>query len=194
MRAKLALAVAGLILPFTALSQSEFVVFRNDVLMPPPDRLVRGITFDPLVGTNYMAQLLMGSSPDSLQPTTVPPSRFRAEGTSLPGTWVGGNIPVLLPPGPGPGTEVTMQVRIWDSNFGLTFDEACAVGPGYAGLLPVFTWVVPGPMAPIEDHYMHNFVGGLPTPCPEPATVALLCLALPLLVFWRAKRQRPSNH
>lgn len=184
MRARFVLAVAGLILPFTAISQSDFVVFRNDVLRPPPDRLVRGINFDPLVGTNYMAQLLIGSSPDSLTPTTVPPSRFRPEGTSLPGTWLGGNIPVLLPP----GTEVTMQIRVWDSNFGLTFDQACVFG--YAGVLPTFTWVVPQPMAPIQDHYMQNFVGGIPLPCPEPGTVALLCLALPLLAFWRAKRRR----
>jgi hypothetical protein len=184
MRAKLALAVAGLILPFAAVSQDNYVVFQNSVLTPPPDRLVRNVNGDPLVGTNYMAQLLMGSSPDSLQPLPILPSRFRPEGTSLPGTWVGGNISIPLPP----GTEVTMQVRIWDSNFGLTFDQACAFG--YAGVLPTFTWLVPGTMAPPQDHYMQGFVGGIPLPCPEPATVALLCLAPPLLALWGAKRRR----
>lgn len=185
MRAKFALAVAGLMLPLRAISQSDFVVFRNDVLMPPPDRLVRDVNFDPLVGTNYMAQLLIGSSPDSLVPTTVT-ARFR-EGGPLAGTWVPPvrNVFVYQPP----GTELTMQVRVWDSNFGLTFDQACAVG-SYAGLLPAFTWVVPPPTAPIEEHYMHNFVGGIPAPCPEPTTVALLCLALPLLALWGAKRRR----
>jgi hypothetical protein len=183
MRMALVATVGFLVLPFSALSQSDFVVFRNDVLTGP-NRLVLGSDAMPLVGTNYMAQLLIGASPDSLVPVAVPaPARFRAPGTPLPGTWVGYNVSVPL----APGTEVYMQVRVWDSNFGLTFDQACALNQ--AGLLPVFTWTVPGSMAPIEDHYMQGFVGGIPVPCPEPSVVALFFLAVPVLALWRVRRR-----
>jgi hypothetical protein len=183
-----AIALPILGLPFFGVAQSDYVVFRNDVLNPPPERRVLGFNFEPLVGTNYMAQLTIGGSPDSLQPVTAAPARFRPDGTSIPGTWVGYNVTIPLPQ----GTQIFMQVRVWDSNFGLTFEQACAVAPGQAGLLPVFTWTVPGQAAPPQDHYMLGFVGGIPTPCPEPGVIGMFCLALPVLLVWVRRRTRRS--
>jgi len=185
MRLMFAIALTILVLPFSALSQIDFVVFQNNVLTSPPDRLVRNpVDGSPLVGTNYMAQLTYGASPDSLQPVTAAPARFRAAGTTQPGTWAGYNVNIPLPQ----GTEIFMQVRVWDSNFGATFDQACLFGQ--AGVLSVFTWTVPGQMAPPQDHYMLGFVGGIPMPCPEPGVVAMFCLALPVLALWRVRRSR----
>jgi hypothetical protein len=185
MRTTFAIGFALLVLPFTGMSQGDFVVFRNDVLTGP-NRLVLGPDAMPLAGTNYLAQLTIGASPDSLQPVAFPaPAHFRPEGTPPAGTWVGYNVSIL---GVQPGADLYMQVRVWDSNFGLSFDEACAAGQ--AGLLPVFTWTVPGSMAPIQDHYMQGFVGGIPVPCPEPGVVGLVCLALPVALMWRARRTR----
>jgi hypothetical protein len=189
MRTLFGILLAILVLPYSALSQSDYVVFQNNVLTPPPERRVLGVDFQPLVGTNYMAQLLIGPSPDSLVPTTAAPARFRDPGTSLPGTWSGYNIAL---PGFAPGSELYMQVRVWDSNFGLTFEQACAVAPGQAGLLPVFTWTVPGQAAPPQDHYMLGFVGGIPAPCPEPGVIGMFCLALPVLLIWGKRRTRRS--
>src|SRR5687768_14718677 len=166
-----------LLAPVMASAQANYIVFQNSVLTPPPDRLVRFADGSPMVGTHFMAQLLVGTSPSSLQPTTAAPSRFRDPATQIPGTWVGNTINL---PGVLAGTVLTMQVRIWDSTYG-NFDQACAVFQ--AGLLPAFDWVAPNETDPIEAHYMHNFVGGIPTPCPEPATIALGVLGLAALLL-----------
>jgi hypothetical protein len=174
---------AALLAPAMAIAQGNYVVFQNVVLTPPPDRLVRFADGTPLVGTQFMAQLLVGTSPDSLQPTTVAPSRFRDPATQVPGTWSGGtiNLPAFTP-----GMILTMQVRIWDSTYG-NFDEACMVNQ--ASLLPTFDWVVPNETDPIEAHYMLGFMGGIPTPCPEPATIGLAALGVAVLLLVQRRRK-----
>ena len=169
--------------PILAAAQGNYVVFENIVLTPPPDRLVRFFDGAPMVGSNFMAQLLVGLTPDSLQPTTAAPARFRDPGTTVPGTWRGNTINL---PGFSPGMTLTMQVRIWDSTYG-DFDQACMFNQ--AGLLPTFDWVVPADGAPVESHYMLNFVGGVPTPCPEPGTWALALLGLPIALLLRRQRK-----
>ena len=173
---------AALLAPAFAIAQGNYVVFQNNVLTPPPDRLVRFADGTPLVGTHFMAQLLVGTSPGSLQPTTAAPSRFRDPATQIPGTWSGNSINL---PAFTPGTILTMQVRIWDSTFG-NFDEACMVNQ--AGLLPSFNWMVPNETDPIEAHFMLGFVGGIPTPCPEPATIGFALLGVVALWFVRRRR------
>jgi len=178
---------AALLAPAIAIAQGNYVVFQNNVLTPPPDRLVRFADGTPLAGTHFMAQLLVGTSPDSLQPTTAAPSRFRDPSTQVPGTWSGGtiNLPAFTP-----GSTLTMQVRIWDSTFG-NFDEACMVNQ--AALLPTFGWVVPNETDPIEAHFMLGFVGGIPTPCPEPATIGLAAMGVAVLFFLRKRRVRKDS-
>jgi len=168
--------------PILAAAQGNYVVFENIVLAPPPDRLVRFTDGSPMVGTNFMAQLLVGLTPNSLQPTTAAPAQFRDPGTTVPGTWRGNTINL---PGFTPGMVLTMQVRIWDSNYG-DFDQACLFNQ--AGLLPTFDWTVPGESEPVDAHYMLNFVGGIPTPCPEPGIWALALVGLAVALLLRGRR------
>jgi len=127
-----------------------------------------------MVGTNFMAQLLVGATPDSLQPTTAAPARFRPPGTMFPGMWVGYDIGL---PDATPGTRLVMQVRVWDSNYG-DFDQASMFNQ--AGLLPVFEWGAPSVGGPSADHRMFNFVGGIPIPVPEPTPAWLLVSIAPM--------------
>src|SRR5688572_32001257 len=71
----------------SAYGQATTLQFCNDCLPSSPDRLVRDVNGNPLVGTTYVAQLYIGASPETLTPTTAQPAPFRAEGTSLAGTW-----------------------------------------------------------------------------------------------------------
>jgi hypothetical protein len=84
------------------------------------DRLVRDVNGNPLVGTNYLAQLYLGATPETLMAHTAAPARFRAAQTSMPGTWVSGNRS-LAAPGPGP---IVLEVRVWDSAAGATYEQA----------------------------------------------------------------------
>src|SRR5688572_30200715 len=101
--------------------------FCNGCLPSPPDRLVRDVNGNPLVGTNYVAQLYMGASPDNLFPTTAAPARFRAPGSSQPGTWTPKAINLT---GVGPGAIIYLQVRVWDTSVAATYDEAAASATG----------------------------------------------------------------
>src|SRR5687767_9370730 len=95
----------------SAYGQGGNLNFCNDCLPSPPDRLVRDVSGNPLVGTNYVAQLLYGGSPASLEADTAAPRRFRASGAPNPGTWQGvlKNVPL------SPGSTIHLQVRVWDS-------------------------------------------------------------------------------
>ncbi|MCI0748723.1 MAG: hypothetical protein L0Y58_25220 [Verrucomicrobia subdivision 3 bacterium] len=98
------------------------VTFVNSGTFPTiADRLVYDIDGSPLVGTNYVAQLYYGADASSLQAHTAAPSRFRLPTTASPGTWSGGTRTLT---GFGAGSTVAMQVRVWDSNYGATFEEA----------------------------------------------------------------------
>src|SRR5262245_26935828 len=130
------------------------VNFNNNVLPSPPDRLVRFTDGSPVVGTNFMAQLLYGNDPNSLTPhTTV--ARFRPPTTSPPATWSGGHRTRT-----GVGgvcTTICLQLRFWDSAFGATFDQARAAGGGWAeSLIFPYSQTVSSPPAP-TDTMMFNF-------------------------------------
>ena len=152
---------AALLLLSTKIGLAQGVVmFRNDTLMPPPDRLVRLLDGTPLTGTTFAAQLLYGNSADALQahPTIA---YFRAPTTASPGTWSGGGR--TLPTGfGGVGTTIFLKARAWDSgaNRTVTFDAARAAG-GLWGESRVFSYVqtLSDPPNPAEDIKMHNFVG-----------------------------------
>lgn len=169
--------------PALAFSQGIYVNFNNAVLTPPPDRFVRFYDGTPMVGTNFAAQLLIGVDAGSLQPTAVAPSRFRNSDTALPGTWQGRNIDLT---GILPGTVLTMQVRVWNTDFG-TFEQAAQFSQ--AGALQPFQWTAPASGSRPEDYLMHGFVGGFPFPIPEPTVLALAILALPFTFLWRKYRR-----
>lgn len=138
------------------------VEFANNVLPSPPDRLVRWFDGSGLTGTNYAAQLYYGSDPSHLQPLTNPPARFRIHGTAAPGTW-SGSIRAL--PGISPGTQIKLQVKVWDLRHGATFEEAWSQGRFAISFLP-FDYTPPVNALVPDEFYMKNFTSGIWLSCP----------------------------
>ena len=108
--------------------------FCNGCLPSPPDRLVRDVNGNPLVGTNYVAQLYSGASPNSLNPTTAMPSRFRAPGTGGEGTWLSRMVNVVGLT----GQPIYLQVAVWDTSVAATYNEAAASSTGQYGKSAAF--------------------------------------------------------
>ena len=173
--------ICGLISSFTVCAQTV-VDFNNlRAFVTPGDRLIYDYPSGvPLVGTNYVAQLYYGTDAASLVPVTTAPARFRVPTTTAPGTWSGGNRTLT---GFTAGMTATLQVAVWDSNFGLTFDQARAAG-AFWGLSQPFTYTIPSAGAPPAAYYMENFRGFVLIP--EPSTIGLGVLgAVGLFVFRR---------
>jgi len=136
------------------------VYFANHVLRWPPDRLVR-LTGSPmpLVGTNFIAELLYGTNLSSMvRLSNAPPAPFRPESTLYPGTWSGGMRTLVGIP---PGTPIVLVVRIWNNDAAGSYEEALQQGTNAPYFLAssAFTYVPPPPGSPIEAHYMSNFSG-----------------------------------
>jgi len=200
---KLLLTGFGIVLAASVFGQGT--VRFSDVsadLSSPPDRLVRfgAGTTNPF-GTNnavlvnsgtssYRAQLYYGAStaPEgSLIPVTTAAAQFRASTTTTePGTWAPGNRTFV---GFDTGATVSLQVRVWDNQFGATYELALASGNGYFGKSTIFQYTVPtDPLAPPSAFVMAPFVSFSVTPVPEPSTFALAGLgAAALLIFRRRK-------
>ena len=155
------------------------VNFNNNVLQAPPSRLVLSDTGAPLVGTNWAAQLYYGTTADSLQAHTALPSRFRVTTTMSPGTWSGGNRTLA---GGGVGTTLFMQVRVWDTTRGATYEAAT----GTKGQSEVFAYnqVLSTPAAP-ADTQMLNFQGFA---VPEPSVIALGLIGAGALFMLRRRK------
>ena len=134
----------------------QSIAFCNACLPSPPDRLVRDVNGNPLVGTNYLAQLYYGSTPDTLVAHTTQPARFRIAITTLPGTWTSGNRTVVSP-SPGP---FILQVRVWDIAAGATYEQASqnTLGLQYGKSVPFTYEPCPIPSPPNCDKMM-NFRG-----------------------------------
>jgi hypothetical protein len=147
------------------------VTFVNSGAFPTQaDRLVYVYWFAgelprPLVGTNFVAQLYYGSNASSLKPHSAAPSRFRVPTTGSPGTWSGGTRSLQ---GFAPGQVVTMQVKVWDSSAGPTFNTACN---GLRIVSAIFTYAVPPQNSPAQLYLMDNFRAMSPSingiPCPR---------------------------
>ena len=132
------------------------VNFNNDVsFRTPGDRLVRDGLGAPLVGTNFVAQLYHGPTPDDLRPITNAPAKFRPPTTPTPGTWSGG--PCRLPDYRA-GDTVWLQVRVWDILRFPTYEGAVAGGGVHAKSCP-FTHTFPGGCVPFSEYIMENFPG-----------------------------------
>ena len=135
---------------FTASARPQaYISFRNDFAYPPGDRLVRDVTGAPLVGTNYLAQLYYGpygTDEKYLVAVTDPPARFRGPTTQSPGTWIGGWRELE---GSGSTTAFSLQVRVWDSSVGGTWEQAVDAGFWFGktqhGASEVFPYYVPPP-------------------------------------------------
>jgi hypothetical protein len=170
-------------LPLLGASLGQGTVnFVNDTasLSLPPDRLVRfcfpgecnpfGMAH-PAVGTNLQVQLYYGASTSfdtALQPVAQAPARLRASTTSVPGTWEGGGMRTLS--GFEPGTYVLLQVRVWDIQDGLTYEQWVTnqypAGCGSGGRSHSFLYLIPTNGSAASNFVMDGFqafcIGALP--------------------------------
>jgi len=93
--------------------------FANRVATPSLDAPVFDIdTVNPLNGSNYVAQLYGGPSLALIRPTGEP----RAFGAGFDAGYFS-PATVILPSVP-PGSNAVLQVRVWDSDKGSTYEEA----------------------------------------------------------------------
>jgi len=164
-------------------SYAQTVNFNNNILTQPPDRLVRVTgAGTPLVGTNFVAVLLYGTSDSSLTPHTGI-ARFRVPTTASPGTWSGGTR-VLTGMPTTPGSIVRLQVAIFDNNYFSDYAAAVA-GGGVWGRSAIFDYTIPTqPPAPGSDS-MVNF--GSFTIVPEPSAIGLGLIGVAALVMLRRR-------
>jgi hypothetical protein len=167
-------------------SAQVVVYFGNRVLPDPPDRLVRDTSGQPVVGTNFIAQLLYETASGNF---TAHPVIARFYGsTDFQGWWNGGYR--TLTSAGGVGVAVRMQVRVWDGGFSgdmpLTFEDAIAAGNQW-GASDIFTYAEFLSLPPANgDRYMAEFRGFQLVP--EPSTWALLVGGVGFLLWrWRRK-------
>jgi hypothetical protein len=176
-----------MILAQSAFSQATFF-FRNfyDEELDAP---VFDAAGNRLSGDNYVAVLYGGPTPDSLElanagvgsMSPVPfTATFRGQAGyfSRAGQLNLSNVPEL--------GYAWLQVRVWDTRIGPTYDEVARLGLGGYGQSALFytyggEGIVPGiPPQPLRGLESFSLV-------PEPATWALLALGTGIL-FWKCRR------
>lgn len=135
-----------------------------------------------LSGANFVANLWYGTTAGSLAPIADVAAPFRT-GTGA-GYWNAGTDSTRVLPGIAPGSTVFLQVRVWDSATGATYDLAKAAG-GLWGDSNVFSVTAGGgspPTAPAALVGLNQFAL-----VPEPSTYALMALGACALLFRRRK-------
>jgi len=103
------------------------------------------------------------------------------------GYWTYGADFARTIPGIAPGATAYIQVRVWDSTSGATYDAAVTAG-GKVGQSTAFSVVLGNVGSPPSvPAYMLGFTGLTMTQVPEPATFALLALGAGALLIRRRK-------
>jgi hypothetical protein len=177
----------GTLLPSKGCGQGSFL-FRNYYAPLGLDAPVFDAAGNRLAGTNYLAVLYGGRTPDSLQLATydsglvMSPVPFTYMPTGQGGYFFGRYVIVE---DVDCGAPAWLQVRVWDVRLGASYEEVASQGLGGHGQSPLF-----------------QAVGGLPLPCvllptpprdliglqsfslvPEPSAGLLLLLGLPGLAI-----------
>jgi len=186
--------VASFLLAFNVFGQASFAFQNRDIVygIDAPVFDAQGV---PLAGTNYLAELWGGTTPDSLTPALelsrnsirlmVPFSNngyfFSSAGfLTVPANW------------PGGGGYAWLQVRAWDARLGPTYEAVAALGIGGYGESPLFYargsdpfLALPEPPAPLIG--LQSF--SLRPIVPEPSSWALLAVAA-TASCWLVRRYR----
>ncbi len=122
-------------------------------------------------GTQYVAELYVGTNASALSPVTASISRFRSTTSINRGKWGATTIDgyvnnrIVLPY--PPGSTVTLMVKVWDYTHFQNFEEAETAGDKTGASAP-FTYFIPDPNAPPEAFYMEGlqaFSSGATSPC-----------------------------
>jgi len=182
------LALASVVVVSTAAFADGSVNFNNKDISPAP--LVTDASGANLVGTNYKAQLYFGAAnatAGSLTSVATAAKSFRVATTTLPGTWSGGTATIT---GFSAGDKVTLQVRVWDANFGADFATASAAVGAQWGTSTLFSYTIPAPTDPPAALLMTGLQAfqlklNAPNNVPEPSTLALGALGLGALLLRR---------
>jgi hypothetical protein len=130
-------ASIGLLLVMLSTSGQTYFYISNEranngMFLPP----VLDSQGTPVADTNFVAELWGSATPDSLAPalTGEPPHRVFARLVS-PGHFVGETVVVR---DMSLGGEAWLQLRVWDSRLGATYEQVAARGIGGFGESPLF--------------------------------------------------------
>jgi hypothetical protein len=173
-------AVIGCALWSSSAAQEAFI-FRNY----RPDAGVDAPVFDAvgnrLAGTNYVAMLWGGPTPDALAParefdgvTIMQPIPFTYLAQGQPGYFAAGYVEVAGVC----GDPAWLQVRAWDALLGSSYEEALGLGVGGYGASPLFQLhgsdvCLPNPPPPVPLVGLQSF-----SLVPEPGVGLLLLLGV----------------
>ena len=144
-----------------------------------------------LTGTNYVAGLWFGLGAGNTAIDKTGGTRagaafnFRPATTSSPGTWnPGAGVFYFVLDGAALNTDVTLQVRVWDSVKFNSF--ASALAGGEFGVSTPFDYHIPVSGATPDKLYMEGLRAFAVVP--EPSTIALGVLGMAGLLFLRRRK------
>lgn len=171
-----ALTVVGV----TAHAQGQFN-FGNRVILSAIDAKafwIDGVT--PLAGDAFWAQAYVGQSIDSLAPVDAP-VHFR---TGAAAGYI--TTKTVTTPFAG-GTQVLVEMRVWEASGGNTYEAAVAAGKYFGRSMPVQLTVAVAPSTPPD---MVGLMSWVLIPEPSPLVLSLLGAGA---LLWRRPRTRPHT-
>jgi len=110
-----------------------------------------------------------GASENALIALSAAPARLRASTTTTPGVWSNGGMRTFQ--SAGAGAILSLQVRVWDINYGNTYEAAISStsGSGLLGKSEVFSYTVPEISTNPTNFLMKDFRGFYLLQFPEDA-------------------------
>ncbi len=178
--------LGGFFSPDSCPADASFMFVNHYSLYPYVDAPIFDASGNPLAGSNFLADLVVGPSQDSLQPVyslvvphvLVTGLPFK---TTTPGYILGESVVArsLVP-----GQVGWLQVRAWEAALGATYDEAVAQGLGGYGESPLFQgygYIIVGQELGAPLFGLQSFT--LRPVIPEPNVAWLLTFGVPWLFF-----------